>query len=599
MEKSLYKNLLGLLAKYRWRFIAAFLMVLISNLLLILNPLIFREAIYAFDPSSHRIQNWVGTSTHWLLGSFTSSILAWAVLLITIALVSSYFKYWMRFAFISISRDAEVDIRDKLFGRIQSQSREFFDHHGVGELLSRLTNDITAYRELLGPGIMYPLFFLTIVTPGLIALFSISTPLAMLSIVPMILIPFLNGAVRDYIYKFSRAVQVSLGEMSNMTQEYFSGIRIVKGYAIENETLKKFKQLCKTFSQLSFKLACIQGMLFPLFTLLTRVVTVSLVLLAGYIILKAWDELSAADFASFMWIQSYIFIPVLMLGWILPVYERGRAAYSRLTEIYEEPIVVQDHPESVLQLPEKADIECANLSFNYPKSEAPSLSSLNLFIKCGSFVGITGPVGSGKTTLLYLINREYEIPKDMLFVGSHEIHEYSLEVLKNAIIIVEQSSFLFSRSVAENVRFGRLEASQEELETVARFADLHDTVTGFPEQYETMVGERGMTLSGGQKQRVALARAFLVNREILLLDDIFSAVDTATEKRIFKAIKEHFQGKTVLLVTHRISILDQMDRILYMSHGEIKEDGSPEELKKFNGFYAALAELQKMSGEHP
>lgn len=597
MEKSLSQNLLGLLSKYRWRFLSAFCMVLTSNLLLILNPLIFREAIHTFDPSSKITQNWIGETTHWLLGEYVQAIPPWVFLLITIAIISSFFKYWMRFTFISISRDAEKDIREKLFGRIQSQSREFFDHHGVGELLSRLTNDITAYRELLGPGIMYPLFFLTIVTPGLIALFSISTPLALLSIVPILLIPFLNGAVRDYIYRYSRSVQVSLGEMSNMTQEYFSGIRIVKGYAIEQETLKKFRNLCKQFSLLSYKLACIQGLLYPLFTLLTRTVTVSLVLLAGYIILKAWHTLSAADFASFMWIQSYIFIPVLMLGWILPVYERGRAAYSRLIEVYEEPVVVRDNQNSTLKVPSKADIKCVNLTFSYPKAEFSSLSNLNLHIAGGTFVGITGPVGSGKTTLLHLINREYEIPDNMLYIGGHEIHEYSLETLKNEIITVEQVSFLFSRTVAENVRFGRLEATQDELETVARFADLHDTVTGFPEQYATLVGERGMTLSGGQKQRVALARAFLVNREILLLDDIFSALDTATEKRIFKSIKEHFQGKTVLLVTHRISILDQMDRIIYMSHGHIQEDGSPEQLRKLNGHYAALAELQRMTEE--
>jgi ATP-binding cassette subfamily B protein len=281
-----------------------------------------------------------------------------------------------------------------------------------------------------------------------------------------------------------------------------------------------------------------------------------------------------------------------MLSWVLPFYERGRAAYSRLVDIYEEPIEVQDNPSSTLQTQPNADITFKDLTFTYPLASRPSLQNLNLHINGGSFVGITGPVGAGKSTIFKILNRAYEIPPNHLYINGHEIHEYSLNALRADMVTVEQAAFLFSRSLGDNVRFGRAEASHEELELVAQYADLHETVMSFPEKYDTLVGERGVTLSGGQKQRIAMARAFLVDRSILLLDDIFSAVDSKTEKHIFESIKKHFTGKTVLIITHRVSVLEQMDRIVYMIDGKVEEDGTPAELIEKKGHFAALAELR-------
>jgi ATP-binding cassette subfamily B protein len=468
----------------------------------------------------------------------------------------------------------------------------FYDRHGIGELLSTLTNDIAAYREVLGPGILYPLFFLTITGPGLLALASISPILAVISLVPLLLIPALNALMRHKVYKASYAAQKGLADLSNMAQEHYSGIRIVKGYVAERSLGKRFDVLSRSLIDLNFKLGCYQGLLFPFFTLLTKLVTVTLVLFSGLIILKAWATLSIADFISFMWIQSYIFFPVLMLAWVLPLYERGRSAYNRLLEVYNEPVEVQDVARDPLEIPANAGISFSHLSFKYPLSDRLVLQDFSLSIKGGSFVGITGPVGAGKTTLFRLLNREYEVGQGKIMVDGRDIHDYPLDAFRNQIVTVEQIPFLFSRSIADNVRFGREEASLQEIEIVSQYADLHDTVLGFPEQYDTMIGERGLTLSGGQRQRVAMARAFLLNRSILLLDDIFSAVDTQTQRRIFASMQANFAGKTVLLITHRISILEAMDRVLYMSGGKIIEDGSPQQLLEKNGYYAALAALQ-------
>jgi len=594
MDRNLWENLKAIFFAYRWRYLTAALLVVIGNGLMLLNPLVFREALILMN---HKQSSESGNFNHIIssvLGEHQKSLWVWVCILLMLTTGACLFKYYMRKIFWSISRDVERDARSKLFTRIQDQSMAFYDRHNIGELLSRLTNDISAYRDVLGPGIMFPLFFLTLVVPGIVALFYISPTLAPVSIIPLIAIPLVNLSMRKSVYALSYKAQEGLADLSSMAQEYYSGIRIVKGYVAEPQLFKRFGSLCKSLIGINIKLNCFQGILFPFFTLITKIITVLLVLFTALIILKAWSVLSVADFVSFMWIQSYIFLPVLMLAWVLPVYERGRAAYARLVEIYEEPIEVVSKATSDQKISIGADIEFKDLSFSYPLGKKAVLQNFSLHIKGGSFIGITGPVGAGKTTLFRILNREYEISLGKIFIDGREIHEYPLESISKEIVTVEQAPFLFSRTIAENVRFGRSDAMEAEIVAAAEYADLHTAVMEFPEQYETLIGERGVTLSGGQKQRLAIARAYLVDRSIVLFDDVFSAVDKETEMRIFKTMQSNLKGKTVLLITHRVSVLDAMDRVLYMDNGRIIEDGSPVELRKKQGQYAALADLQNL-----
>lgn len=579
MEKSLFKNLLSIIKHYKIRYIKALSMLILSNGLLIINPLLFRKAA-------------VEVATH---GSgFFGSIYFWTLLLLTLAALSSYLKYCMRIAFISISRDEEKKVRSKLFERIQEQSRAFYDRHGIGELISHVTNDISAYRDVLGPGLMYPMFSATLVVPGFIALFSISSTLAFVALIPLLLIPMSNVFFRKAIYRVSVKLQEALAELSNYVQETFSGVRTIKSYGSETLVAARFFKLCRGLVGINLRFNWLQGILLPFLNLMTKFASLGVVVLFGVLSFQGYMKLSTADFVSFFWIQSYVYFPALMLAWIIPMYERGRAAYDRLVNIYEEPNEVVDSDEATLSIPEKADISITNLYFTYPGSSKPVFTDLNLKIPAGSFVGITGPLGAGKSTLFRLLMREYEIPRGMIAIGGHDIHDYPLKAFSRSMVSVDQVPFLFSKSIAENVFFGREETTQEELEMVARFADLHETVLDFPEGYETLVGERGVKLSGGQKSRVAMARAFLVNRSFLLLDDIFSAVDAKTEERIFKALKKHFSGKTIFLVTHRVNLLEDLDRVIYMDEGKVVEDGAPEALRKKKGYYAALFDLQKL-----
>ncbi len=600
MEKSLFHNLIGVLRKYRRHFIKGSLMVLGSNLLLILNPLIFRVAVIAMDPASAKEGGATETFFFWILGGASQNLWPWVAILLFVAIVSATFKYTMRMAFIAASREAEMEIRELLFDKIQVQSMAFFDRFKIGELLSRLTNDISAYRDVLGPGIMYPIIFLTIVIPGFAALYSISKPLTLISIVPLLVLPWVNYFMRGPIYRVALGVQESIGKLSSTVQEHFAAIRIVKSYVAEKAMKEEFEDSCKKLLGKELVLSYYQGSLFPFFTFLTKMITAALVLASGWIILRKEGNLSTADFVSFMWIQSYIFFPVLSLSWLIPVYERGKAAYDRLLEIYLSPIEVKDLPGAEEHIPPLADISLCGLTFAYPGGSSKVLSEIDLEIKGGTYVGITGPVGAGKTTLFKLLCREYEIPKGMILINGKDIHDFSLKAFHAQIVTVEQVPFLFSKTIAENVRFGRREATKEELESVLSLADLNETVLEFPEQYETLIGERGVTLSGGQKQRLAIARAFLVDRSILLLDDIFSAVDSSTERRIFDAMQKNFSGKTVIIITHRASVLEKMDRVVYMENGRIAEDGTHEELMKKGGHYFAQVMLQQMKeGNRP
>ncbi|MGK5594217.1 MAG: ABC transporter ATP-binding protein [Parachlamydiaceae bacterium] len=588
MEPTLSRNILHVLIKSRLAITKGLFLIILSNVLLIANPLVLRQAVQALDESNQEKVFFLFT---YLLQSRVGEIWPWALILLSLALLSAFFKYRMRFAFLSVSREEEKLIRSKLFSRIQKQSLAFFNAHGVGELMSRLTNDITAYRDMLGPGLLYPAYFLTLIIPGFAALFYLSPVLATISLIPVIVIPLLNLLVRKRIYNTSVEVQETLGQLSNLTQEDYSGIKIIRCYNASNSLYQRFIAKAQHLSLATFRLDIWEGLFYPFLTLVTRLVTVLLVMGFGWVTFYQWRILSAGDFVAFMWIQSYIFGPILMLGWALPIYQQGRAAYDRLKALYEEPLTVSEI-ESRLKISKTSSIIFNHLSFSYPGSRRLALNDIQLAIEAGTFVGLTGPTGSGKTTLVKILERTYEIPRGMLFIGDHDIHDFPFDAFREAVISVEQLPFLFSKTIAENVRFGKQEATQEEVENVAHLADLHETILGFPEGYQTIVGERGVTLSGGQKQRVAMARSFLVNRSILLLDDIFSNVDVKTEQRILQSLIHHFRGKTVLLVSHRASVLAKMDRVLYMKEGKVVEDGKPKELLNKTGYFSALMQLQ-------
>ncbi|GAB4226077.1 MAG: ABC transporter ATP-binding protein [Chlamydiales bacterium] len=523
-------------------------------------------------------------------------LFSWILLLGSLVAGSAYFLYAMRMEFVGISRDAESEIRQKLYTKFQKQSSAFFDRHKIGGLMSRLTNDLNAVRDVMGPGIMYPTYFVSLVIPAFSALFYINKPMALLAFLPIIILPCLMLILRRTTFHHSVKVQEMLSEMSTFAQVHYSGIRVVKGYGEEKALEKTFKKICQRYFYTNFRLEMIKGLFYPLLTMITRGTTISLVLLMGISTYRGWALMATSDFVSFMWIQSYVLLPVLMLGWVLPIYIHGSAAYRRLVSVYYEEVEVKDPSSGIQSIPVHAPIQFTSLTFSYPNISQHVLKEINLQIPSGQFIGITGPVGAGKSTLLKLLCRDYFVKAGMINIGEHDISDYTLEGIRNHFVYLEQHPFLFSTTIRENLLFGNPQATYDQLCNAAEQADFLKTILSFPQGFDTMIGERGVTLSGGQKQRLALARAFLAERPVILLDDVFSAVDAETEMHIFDSIQKMYRGKTVVIITHRASILEQMDRIIYMMQGEIVEDGHPEELKRMGEHYAALIELQQLEG---
>lgn len=520
----------------------------------------------------------------------------WSVtpFLILIAFISAYLRYVMRLTFVKVSRKEEREMRAKIYKKISSQTMAFFDRHGIGELTSRLSSDISSYRDVLGPGLLFPVYFITTVIPGMIALFWLAPKLAWIALIPLIAIPLINKVLRGTVFHLSSRFQALLAEMSNFVQETFSGIRIVKGYHAEDSLLNKFYKYCDRFIGLNVSIMSFQGLTAPFLTMITRLTTTLIVIVAGYLILSGYEIISIADFVAFMWIQSYIYFPVLILGFVMPLYQQGRASYDRIKNLYEEPIDIEEGDKED-KIPFQADIEFKDLVFIYPHQETPQINGLNLKLKGGRFIGLTGPSGGGKSTLFKLLNREYEIPRGMIRIGGKDIHDYPLESFYQDIVTVEQIPFLFSKTIKENVGFANESASEEDIIKASSLADLHETVLSFEEGYNTLVGEKGIMLSGGQKQRVAIARAFLVEKSIILLDDIFSALDTETESKIFRALKENFDKKTVIISTQRVSTLEKLDEIVVLSKGKVVEQGSPQALIEKGGYFKAMKELDNLS----
>lgn len=579
MEKSLFWNLSRIVLEKRSRFAIAIVLVCMSSGLLVLNPFIFRAAL------TNAIAGYEGVGA----GAAVNTLSFIPVLLLVSAL-SAWLKYRMRIEFVALSRDAEEEFREKLYARLQSQSRAFFDNHSIGDLINRLSSDISTYREILGPGIMYPIFALSMMVPAAISLIYLSETLFLFSLLPLCILLMINIVSRESLYTLSISSQEVLSKMSTLADETYSGVRIFKAYDFKKIGEKLFSSLGLKHSILRRKLFVRQGLIHPLFIFLLQGASAATAFLYSYMHTSSLSTLSAQDFLTFIWLQNYLFTPVMMLGWIFSLYQQGKAAYVRLRILYEEPVEVQDNG-SKDRVGERADIMLKNLTFSYAGASHPSIEGVNLRIEEGSHVGIAGAVGSGKSTLLKLLQREYEIGKGMFFIGGVEVHEFKLSALYQLMATCEQIPFLFSDTISENIRFGREDATKEEISSIASSVDLHDEIEGFPEKYDTTVGERGHLVSTGQKQRIAVARSLIASKRILILDDIFANVDASKEKIMLDRLIHDFKGATLIIVTNRISVLDRMDKVVFFQEGRVTEEGSPHDLKNRGGPYTILSEL--------
>jgi ATP-binding cassette subfamily B protein len=515
-------------------------------------------------------------------------------LLVGLSLAKGIFQYWMRVILIGISRDIEYDLRNDLFARLVTLDAGFYGRMRTGDILARATNDMNAVRMMLGPGVMY--WFETSLTLVL----SVSVMLWVdwqLTLVALIPAPFVSLAVLVFgrkIHDRFEAIQTMFSDISSRVQENLSGVRVVRAYVQEQSELAHFETLNQGYIGENLRLAKISGLFNPLLTTLVGF-SFLLVLWFGGLRLAA-HKISLGGFVMFSTYMGMLVWPLIAMGWVANLMERGRASLGRVRGLLEErPKIAAPERPRAIPSPLRGEIEFLNASVYY--GERAALENVTMRIPAGRTVAIVGHTGSGKSTLAHLVPRLLDPSGGRVTLDGVDLREFSPEDLRRQIGYVPQETFLFSATLGQNIAFGVKDATEDEIWRAAEIAGLAPDIDGFPDGLQTVVGERGITLSGGQKQRTAIARAVLRNPRILILDDALASVDTATEERILTELASVMHGRTTILISHRVSTIRNADRIFVIEHGELVAEGSHAELLERGGYYADLYEKQLLEEE--
>ena len=522
------------------------------------------------------------------------TVLQLAALLIGLSSLKGLFQYWMRVIIIGISRDIEYDLRNDLFGHLVELSQDFYSRYRTGDIMARSTNDLNAVRMMLGPGIMYWTETSVMLILAVIVMAHANLQLTLIALSPA---PLVSVAVIFFgrkIHARFEHIQSMFSDISSKVQENLAGVRVVRAYAQEEAEVEQFERLNREYIRENIGLARIQGAFMPLLQALIGV-TFLLVLWAGGRQLMQ-GKISLGSFVMFNTYMGMLIWPMIAFGWVINLMQRGTASLNRINEmIHQRPSIARPEGEVLQPSQYSAEVGFRHVSMRFGTREA--LKDIKLLVHSGETIAIVGHTGSGKTTLVSLIARMMDPTSGTVTFGGVDLRKFDPEDLRRQIGFVPQETFLFSATLAENIAWGVPDASIDQIRWAAGVAGLTTDIEGFPNGLDTVIGERGLTLSGGQKQRTAIARAILRNPRILILDDALSSVDTVTEEKILKSLASVMRDRTTILISHRVSTVQNAHRIIVLSHGSVVEIGTHEELQRRGGYYAELYQKQLLEEE--
>lgn len=577
--------------KYKWHFLLGVIFVTLSNFFATKIPQTIREAIDFILASVQEAKTSLA-ETGSIDSVLTNSLLVFAATVLGLALLKGFFMYFMRQTIIVMSRLIEYDMRKELFGKYENLDQSFFRKNKTGDLMARISEDVGKVRMYLGPATLYGINLITLFVLVITAMFQVNFDLALYTLLPL---PFLSVSiylVSSVINKRSERIAEQLSTLNSISQEVYSGIRVIKSYAKEDQFSKYFMGQSDEFKTRSLALANINALFHPLMILLVSMSTLITVVVGGIQVSKG--NVTPGNIAEFVIYVNMLTWPVTAIGWVASIIQTAEASQKRINEFLNTDSRIVPAEEPITKAFE-GNIKFENVTFVYPDTGIKALENVSFEIKAGQRIAILGRTAAGKTTIADLILRMYDVTEGRVLFDGIDIKDLDIDNLRQRIGYVPQDVFLFSDTISKNVAFGKLDASDEDIEKYAQYAAVYDDINSLPEQFDTMVGERGVTLSGGQKQRISIARAFIKNPDIVILDDSLSAVDTNTEQQILNYFNTAIAGKTAIIITHRIYNMLDFDNILFVENAKIIEQGTHSELMGIDGAYKNLVLQQSES----
>jgi ATP-binding cassette subfamily B protein len=565
--------------RYKTALITGIFFIIVSNAFTVYVPIIIKDSLNDLQQ-----------------GIVENKLVEYALLIVGSTLMAGIFRFMIRQTIIVISRKIEYDLRQDFWEYIQHLSLRFFQNNSTGNIMAHATNDISAVRMFIGPAVMYSIDTGVRIIIVISIMSMISWEVTLWSLIPLPFLSFLVYVVGKKVHKRFTLIQEKFADLTTKAQENFSGIRVIKSYVAEEREVAEFDRLSREYLARNMKLVKIQALFQPTLFLITGMSIIIAIWAGGTAVIN--KTLMIGDVTALIMYLGILIWPMIAFGWVINIIQQAEASMARLNKLWSEELEIADVGEENSLVNEvKGEVEFRNVSFKYGENLPFVLQNLNLKIPAGHSLAIMGNTGSGKTTMINLIPRLFDATEGEVLLDGVNIKDISLKTVRRSIGFVPQEAFLFSETIKNNICYGKPDATESEIAERAKIAQFSKDVLEFPEGFETVVGERGITLSGGQKQRASLTRALMTDPEILILDDSFSAVDTHTEEDILQGLRGFMKNRTTLMVSHRVSTVKDADKIVILDKGMIAEEGNHDELIKLNGLYAGIYNRQLLEQE--